>query len=808
MNSIRLLETLWQDLRYAWRMLRKSPGFAVVGVLSLALGIGPNATIYSVIHAVLLRSLPYPEPERLLRVEQPRTQGAVTMAELAFWKEHSVSFLSAAGHRGTSDRMLVSGDRTEWIQTMPVTTDFFRTLGVMPALGRELQPEETRSGGPLAIVLSHALWQRVFGADPKAAGRVVTIDNANYTVVGVLPPGFWFPEPADAYVPLQFSGSAMDTGTNTEMIARLKPGVDLAQARAEMAMLSESFRSAGTDLDEFYPGLTVARYQDWLVGDVRMNLLLLFGAVGLLLLIACFNLAGLLLARLVARQKEIAIRLALGGSGSRLLRQFLIENTLLTTVGGLAGLGGAHAVLGTLVAWIPFNLPGSAPIQVDAPVLGFTLAIVLATGVAFSLAPALTAPRLELHKVLKTGGQGGETTVRQRTRGLLVIGEVALSVTLLFGAGLLMQSLYQIHSERLGFDPHGVMTFRTPATAQQRTNVVALRAFDAALLQRLGAAPGVRGVAAVSMLPLTGQSNFPTERDGHPDQSIGGMEIRMVTPAYFETMGTPIVLGRSFNSGDIAAAPHVILVSETVAHTWWGEASPLGDRVTVGRYHGRDVGGANEEPREVVGVVADTKSVYLKAPPRPTVYLPIAQTPWYDYGMNWVVRGNFSTGFADRVRQVTAEIDPRHRVDRVRSMDEIVASTTADSRFNALLFGAFAGLALVLAAIGVYGLLAFSVARRTKELGTRMALGASRNAVLKLVLRQGMALVVIGLVFGLAGAIAVARSLKTLLFGVHANDPVSLIGVAALMLCVGFLASYLPARRATKVDPMVALRDE
>jgi predicted permease len=807
LNSlIFLIETIYQDLRYALRLLRRSLGFAAVAILSLGLGIGANTAIYSVIHGVLLRPLPYPEPDRLVRVEQIGSQGQLSMPEFEFWRDNNRSFVSTAGHRGTSDQLLSTGNNNVWIQTMPVTTDFFRTLGVTPGSGRELEPAETRADGPQAVILSNALWRNTFGSDTKAIGRMVTIDNVSYTVVGVLPPGFWFPESADAYLPLRSTGSASDSGANTEMFARLKPAVQPAQAREEMRLLSDRYQNVATDAEKPYRGLTIHGYQDFLLGDVRTNLLLLFGAVGLLLLIACFNLAGLLLARLAARQKEIAMRVALGGSRSRLLCQFLMENMVLTVFGGLAGLIGAQASLSTLLASIPFELPASSPIKVDTAVLGFTILVCMLIGTAFSLAPTLMASRLRLHDALKTGGQSGNAPLRQRTRSLLVVGEVALSVTLLVGAGLLIQSLYRMTRERLGFDPHGVMTFSTRRTAEQGRKPLSVRIFNDSLLPRLKNLPGVHNAAGVNFLPLTEQSNYPTEREGHPDQDIGGMEIRVVTPAYFATMSIPIVRGRSFDAGDIAGSTAVILVNETVARQWWDKGSPLGDHVVVGRFKGRELFG--DKPREVIGVVADTKSVYLKAPPKPTVYLPATQPPWDDSTMNWVVQGRFSEGFVEQVRRAVADVDPRRQVERVRSMDDIVASTKAESRFNALLFGAFAGLAALLAALGVYGLLSFSVARRGNEIGTRIALGASRAAVLKLILKQGISLVLIGLVPGLIGAFFVSRTLESLLFGVRSTDPASFIGVALLMVAVGLLASYFPARRATRIDPLAALRSE
>jgi putative ABC transport system permease protein len=807
MNSIGPLETFWQDCRYSLRVLRKSPGFSLVAILSLALGIGANSACFSVIHAVLLRPLPYPTPDRLVRVVQLNSAPAVSIPEYRFWKEHATVFASAAGDRGTSDRFLTRGGRQEWIKAQTVTADFFRTLGVTPALGREFNAEETRAGGPQAIVLSDTLWRRAFGGDPAILGSAVALDGNSFTVTGVLPAGFWYPQFADAFVPLRPTNSLSDTGLNTEMIARLKPDVTLRQAEAEMAALTESIRRAYPEnFSQKYRGLTLVPYQKSLSGDVRVNLLLLFGAVMLLLLIACSNLASLLLARLAARQKEVAMRLALGSSRGRLLRQFLIENILLTTIGGLAGLFCAYAALDTMVAAIPFHLPASAPIRLNLPVLAFTLAIAFGTGIMFSLAPILTASRLDLQDALKTGGRSTGGGGRQRVRSILIVGEIALSVTLLVAAGLLVQTLYRLHREPLGFSPRGLVTFSTPFAAERRRNAADQLRYRNSLQEQFQALPGVRSVAAVNVLPLNGFTNLPTERDGHPENSIGGMEVRYITEEYFDVMGIPIRRGRAFLNNDQASSPPVILVNETVARQWWPKADPIGDRVVIGRFQGRNFG--DPIVREVVGVVADTKSRYLKDPPRPTVYVPASQNPDAAGGVTWILRADAGVGLAGPVRRAIAEIDSRQRIGTIRTMDEIVAATTASSRFDAWLFASLAGLALALTAIGVYGLLSFSVARRRNEIGTRMALGASRWRVLMLVLKQGLALIGLGLVLGLAAALAVTRWLETLLFGVRTTDPMSFIGVSVLLLATGLFASYFPARRATLVDPIVALRQE
>ncbi len=801
MNTVAWLETISQDLRYGLRALRKTPGFTAMAVLSLALGVGANTAVFTVVHAVLLHPLPFPEPERVVAVGQ-----SVTIAEFEFWKENSASFVSAAGHRGVSNRRLVLGPREEWIGAMSVTTDFFRTLGTPLALGREFTAGETRARGPQAIILSDGLWRRAFGGDPGVVGRAVTLDDRSFTIAGVLPARFWFPTAADAYVPLRPVGSADDNGFNTQMIARLKPGITARQANAEAIALMASFRRAHPDPNAVKDRvLPVTPYQESLTGNVRDNLLLLLGAVALLLLIACTNLGSLLLARLSARQREIAVRLALGSGRGRLLRQFLLESMLLALAGSAAGVLTAYWSLDGLLALVPFSLPSSAPISLETPVLAFAVAISLGAGMLFSLPAFLAASRVDVQETLKAAGRGSNSAARQRARSFLVVSEVALSVTLLVSAALLIQTVHRLRQERLGFTPEGLLTFRLPPPQGGYRTGTDPWSFESALIDRLRAVPGVHGVAAADTLPLNGTANFPAQQESNAEHSIGGMEIRRVTPGYFETMGTPILRGRGFTARDTASAPQVVLVNEAVAREWWPNGNPVGDRVLLGKMRNRVLLEVPNPAREVIGVVADVKTQSIQRPARPTIYLAAAQSDWYGNGMSWVVRGGVS---AQQLRQAISEIEPRQKIERLRPMNEILARTTASPRFDAWLLGLFAALALALTAIGVYGLLAFAVARRTNEIGTRMALGASRFRVLSMILRQGLGLIALGLAFGLAGALAVTRSLTTLLFGVRPTDPVSFAAVAVVLVAVGALASYMPARRATRVDPMVALRYE
>jgi putative ABC transport system permease protein len=510
------------------------------------------------------------------------------------------------------------------------------------------------------------------------------------------------------------------------MIGRLKAGIDFPQAALATAALRQQFRETGTlpyELPRDYPGLTPIPYPQWLTADVRIILLIMFGAVGVLLLIACSNLASLLLARVAAREKEIAVRLALGSSRGRLLRQFLTENVLLSAAGAVAALIFASSVLPGVLVWMPFHLPAPTPITIDTPVLFFAASAAFFAAVLLSLAPYLISRRFDIHGSLKTGARAAGTRAgKQHTRSALVVCQVALSVVLLVAAALLSQSLYRVTHQQLGFEPRNLVTFRVAPPEGSPGNAIDSRLFENALLDRLTSLHGLGNVAAVNVLPLRGPNNFPTQRAAHPEQSIGGMEIRIVTPSYFETMGIPIRSGRSFTTGDDSSGQPVIIVSEGVAHAWWGAENPLGDHVVIGLFRGRVVpeGGTADSPREIVGIVGSTKGVFIKAPPRQTVYIPAAQSSAINRSLTWVVRGIPSNAF-DEFHKMVKDLDPRRGVEGLITMEEIVASTTRDSRFNAGLFGSFAALAVLLAAIGVFGLLSFSVTQRTHEIGTRIA---------------------------------------------------------------------------------------
>ena len=807
------MNTLLNDLRYGLRMLAKNPSFTAIAVLTLALGIGANTAIFSVVNGVLLRPLPYPQPNEIVQVSLEWKDGTLndtlTGPEFEFYRDHSSAFAAVAGFRGGGEVSIKRGNASEWIRSLRVTDGFFPVLGVRPAIGRGILREETRPGGAQVAVLSDSLWRNSFGADPGVIGHQLEIDNNVYTVVGVMSPGFTFIEqPAEVLTPLQLGSGIEDTGMNTRVIARLGPEISYAHAQASINVVFDQFHRQGS-AQSGQRGIQLESYQKWLAGDLRTSLLVLFGAVGFLLLIACANLASLVMARTSARQREVSIRLALGADRWQLLRQFVSESLMLALIGSAAGLLAAGWVLKALLSSIPWNIPSSASVRLDGRVLTFTLLLAVATTLMFGFTSYWQVSKLDLNDTLKAGGaRGARGTPHSRMRSILVVAEAALSLMLLVGAGLLIETLYYLHQQKLGLDPRHVYTMATPFAPAAKLTAPQIWTFQQEVLRRIRMAPGVVSAAAINQLPLSGPNNLPTQQEGRPEHSIGGMEYRAITPEYFQTMHIPIIQGRGFQEADSLLSTPVAIVSETVAHAWWNGKSPIGDRIVVGEYRGRQFPEVLEPAREVVGVVADVKNLAVDEEEPTTVYVPASQL-FRPLGTTaFVVRADGSLALGAALRGAVAAVNSDQRVLQVQAMSDIVDRNVVRPAFNALLMGVFAGVALFLTSVGIYGVLSFHVARRTHEIGIRIALGARRAEVLRMVVAQGVALVTVGIGIGLAGALALSRFLSSLLSGVRATNPVTYGAVSGVLLAVAVLASYIPARRATKVDPLVALRDE
>lgn len=806
------MNNLIQDVRYGLRMLVKNPGFTAVAVLTLALGGGANTAIFSVVNAVLLRPLPYPEPERLVYLGWERKSGSgtpSTAAEFEFFRDHNSVFHAISGYRGSGDLQLETGKGSEWVRAIRVSGGFFRTLGVDPTLGRSFLPEEERPGGPRALVLSAALWQRVFGGDARIVGQPVVLNEQSYTIVGIMPQGFIFAQRADVFTPLQLGTSVTDRGYNTNVIGRLKSGTTLMQAQADMTIVHSQFPRVNP-VESITRGVRLIPFHERLVGDIKPSLLLLFAAVGFLLLIACANVANLLLARGASREREISIRLALGAGRSRLLRQFFTESLLLVLAGAATGMLGAVWLLDVLSASIPRPVPSTDPIRLDGRVLVFILLVALGTSVIFSAISFLRFLKTDVHASLKGGGRDAWSDLTQsRFRSFLVMGEVSISVILLVGAGLLIKSLYHLYQDELGFDPQNVMTMRTPLPSTKYQTTARVWDFEQRVLERIEALPGVTSAAAISLLPTEGFNNLPVGQERQPENSIGGMEYRVISPWYFATMRIPLLRGRAFLETDNRASQPVVIINERLAHLWWPANSPLGERILVGRLGQVQFPDISEPPREIVGVVGDAK-VWLGYPDKPTIYVPAAQmADGRLHGSTaWVVRTQARLDFATKLREAVAQVDSKQRVMNILPMTQVISNTVAQPRFNTLLFGIFAGLAMILSAIGLYGVISYFVAQRTHEIGVRMALGAEQRDVLKHVLQHGVRLTLAGVCLGLAGAWGLTRFLQNMLFQVTPTDPVTFATVPLLLSSVALLASYIPAHRAAKLDPMVALRDE
>ena len=813
------IETLWRDLRYALRMLAKNPGFTVVIVLTLALAIGANSAIFSVIDGVLLRPLPYPAGDRIARVffhSASFPKFPLNPFDFRDFRRLLGSFDSLAGFT-RADLQLSGSGQPERFTGFAVTAGFFRVLGLHPARGHEFTSNDEIPGNEQQVILSDRLWRNRFAADPNIVGRKIPLDSRPFTVAGVMPPGTEHPgnayngvahgETVDLWWPFAFRGDPNQRGSHyLEAIGRLKPGVAPAKAQGEMNALIARIRREHPGALEGWQAIVVPLYKE-IVGPSERLLLVLLGAVGLVLLIACANAANLLLARATARHREIAVRTALGASRLRLVRQMLTESLLIALISGGLALAIAVAGVRVLVSLLPAEFPRADTIHINAAVFAFTLLIALATGVLFGLAPALQAARTDFQDSLRAGGRGtGSHRGHLRLRSVLVIGEVSLACLLLIGAGLMLRSFVNLLRSDPGFRPEHLLTARVSLPDATYKSIDAVH-FWGRLRTSLGSIADIRAAGVGTDLPWTGYddniSGFTIEGKKPPGHQDFHGRYHVAGPGYFQAMGIPLVRGRFFTDGDTMKAPVAMIVNRSMARRYWPNEDAVGKRITF-----------EDHPKEadwmtIVGIVGDVKDKPDSPAAENAFWWPIEQSPVGVNGMVVVVRGAADPAMlVNDLRQAVRQLDPTLAVANIRPMDDIADAKVSTPRFALFLVAQFAGLALTLAAVGIYGVISYAVSQRTHEFGLRMALGAQPGDVRRLVLRQGVRLALAGVALGLGGALALSRVLWSLLYEVKAADPVTFLSVAGLSIAVAALACYLPARRATAVDPAHALRSE
>ena len=811
------MDNLLKDIRYGWRGLINHLGFTAIVVVTLALGIGASTAIFSVVNSVMLRRLPYPTAERIIAIQEISPEGRriqVTAANFYDWRQQNTVFEHLAAIRNMSVN-LVLADQAERIDMAQTSANFFDVFGVTPQHGRLFIPADEQAGHAPVVVISDLLWRRRFGGDPSLVGKPVTLDGTNYTVIGIAPAGFQYPAKTEAWLPplrlVPELFTNMDVTQQRGMgylnaVALLKPGVSVGQAASEMETITSRLRQQ-------YPETNNRRFnrvlslQDHVLGDSRKMLWLLFGAVMFVLLIACANVANLLLANAAGRQKEMAIRAALGASRLRVMRQLLTESAMLALAGGALGLLLSVWGVSLITKLLPPDFPRVHEIGMDWRVLGFTLAASMLTGLLFGFAPALHVSKTDVQEAMKETGRGSTGGLRRsRLRHGLIIAEVALSVVLLAGAGLLFRSFMRLQAVDAGFSSQQVLTARLSASGTNFPDDAATINFYDKVLQRLSTVPGVQHAGVINTLPLSKGPTTAFRVEGRPlltRDNWARTNFRSISNDYFRAMSIPLLQGRSFTAQDNQTTPFTTVINQVVAQREFPGENPIGKRITFGRVD------SQQQPVwfEIVGIAANIRSSELREEPESELYFSANQSPFGTMAL--VIRSSVEpASLAASVRQAVSEIDKSVPVSDVKTMDHIVSESVTQPRFNLFLLGLFSGIALLLSVAGIYGVTAYSVTQRTHELGIRIALGAQVGDVLRMIMGQGMAVIGIGIVLGLVAAFVLMRFMNSLLFGVTATDPFTFAGITAVLIAAGLLACYIPARRATKVDPLEALRYE
>ncbi|MFY9555228.1 MAG: ABC transporter permease [Blastocatellia bacterium] len=821
------MENLWQDLRFSLRMLLKNPGFSAVAVLALALGTGANSAIFSVVNAVLLRPLPYANSERLVVVwgKNPViATDAMSVPDFLDYRNHNQVFEQMASF-AYDDFIITTADDPEHVQGTMVSGNYFSVLGINPSQGRVFREDDEQPGADRVIVVSDGLWKRRFGSDPNFVGSTIMLNGAVFTVVGIAPPNFQSPNPADQpvlWVPMSFDGgdrfrvpsSVNPEGLNTRRtrfligIARLKPGISATKAQADLDTIGRQLAQQYKDTNAGVSA-NIVPLREHITGNVQLPLVILLVAVGVVLLIACVNVANLLLARAAVRQKEIAIRTALGAGRLRLIRQLLTESVLLSVIGGALGLLLAYGELKLLLALNPPDIPGLSEIGIDGRVLAFTFLVAILTGLIFGLAPALQAANPDLNETLKEGARGSTGGInRQRVRSLLVVSEVALTVLLLICAGLMLRSFYALQKVNPGFNHENTLTMMVNLPAFKYPEGAQITAFFEQVIKRIEELPGVQSAGAITSLPLTNtviiRSRFTVEGRPTVDPSeVPRANFRGVSHNYFRTLRIPLLKGRLFTEQDRDSSPPVVIINETMANRYWPGEEPVGKRMTIPS--------VAPVPREVVGVVADVKHASLDTESGAEMYVPYFQKP-YPFMSLVVHTASDPMKMTGAVRSEILSVDKNQPAYLVKTMQQVLSESVSQPRLYTVLLSLFAALAAILASVGIYGVISGSVSQRTHEIGIRMALGAQRRDIIKMIVGQGMMLAFAGTLIGIVVALLLTflltRFIESLLFGVGLRDFATFIGIPFVLAAVAFLSSYIPARRATRIDPMVALRYE